>query len=72
MLDIQTQIKKHAIFLLCGVLCGATERLERKKPAYKAGEMDGELDLSHIIQHNICRDARNHIYAAEFIAGVLE
>ena len=28
--------------------------------------------LSHIIQHDICRDARDNIDAAEFIAGVFE
>ena len=31
-----------------------------------------QLDLSHIIQHDIRRDVRDHINTAEFIAGVLE
>ena len=30
------------------------------------------VGLSHIIQHDIRRDARDHIDAAEFVAGVLE
>ena len=30
------------------------------------------LKLSHVIQHDIRRDACNHINTAEFIAGVFE
>lgn len=35
-------------------------------------QKNAQVGLSHIIQHDIRRDARNHINTTEFIAGVFE
>ena len=52
------------------VMVGTVFRICKK--SLQVGKNSLHTGLSHIIQHDICRDARNHINAAEFIAGVFE
>ena len=64
--------------LFCAV--GASEPVLRHgldgisicKKSLQVGKNSLHTGLSHIIQHDICRDACNHINTAEFIAGVFE
>lgn len=51
-------------------MCGCVHT--RKCTEHRTYAKNAQVGLSHIIQHDICRDARYHINTAEFIAGVFE